>query len=133
MDTKIYMQWAPVVARVFLAFQFGVAAYFKITMFSGQVAYTTAVGVPFPTIAVALAFVLEVAGIIALLSGYYIKILSGLLAAYVLLLGVLFYHNWADQMIFGLFVSHLGLAAALLYVSVFGTGKTSIPSAAIGS
>ena len=120
-----YERWAPLVARVFLAIQFGVAAFFKLTMFGDQVAYTAAVGVPFPTIAVALALVLEVVGIIALLTGYHIRLLAGLLAAYVLLLAVLFYHNWADQMNFGFFMSHLGLAAALLYISVFGARKNA--------
>lgn len=122
-QTPVYKNWAPIIARVFLAFQFGIAAFFKITMFSGQVAYTAAVNVPFPTIAVALALILEIAGIIALLTGYRIRLLASLLAFYVLLLGVIFYHNWGDQMTFGLFVSHLGLAAALLYVSVYGSRR----------
>lgn len=123
----MYQKFAPIVARLFLAFQFGVAAYFKLTMFSGQVAYTAAVGVPLPQVAVALGLALEIAGIIALLSGYKIRLLSFLLAGYVMLLGVLFYHNWSDQMNFGLFVSHLGLTAALLYVSVVGAKPSASP------
>ena len=122
MDSSIvtYQKFAPIVARVLLAFQFGVAAYFKLTMFSGQVVQTAAMGVPLPQVAVGLALILEIAGIVALLSGYKIRLLSFLLAGYVMLLGVIFYHNWSDMMNFGLFVSHLGLTAALLYVSVCG-------------
>lgn len=133
MNTNIsmYENWAPVLARVFLAIQFGVAAYFKVVFFSGEVAQTAAVGVPLAHVAVILALILEVAGVLALLSGYYIRLLTGLLAPYVMLLAVLFYHDWSNQMTFGLFVSHLGLTAALLYVSVFGARSMTVrPEAA---
>lgn len=118
-----YEQWAIIIARVFLAFQFSVGAYFKIIGFSGEAAMTAAVGVPFANIAVALALALEVAGILSLLSGRMIHQMSLLLALYVALLAVLFYHGWSNPQVFGLFVSHLGLIAALLYVSVFGGRK----------
>ncbi len=121
-----YEDWAPVVARVFLAIQFSVAAYFKVMGFSGEAAMTASVGVPFATVAVGLALVLEVVGIIALLTGWQIRRVASLLALYVALLAVLFYHNWADQTSFGFFMSHLGLVAALLFVSVYGAKRMSI-------
>lgn len=121
--TMMYEKWAPLVARVLLAIQFGVGAFFKITMFSGQVAETAAAGVPMAGLAVALALVLEIAGILALLSGYYLRLLGFLLAGYVMLLAAIFYHDWSNLMNFGSFMSHLGLTAALLYVSVFGAKK----------
>jgi uncharacterized membrane protein YphA (DoxX/SURF4 family) len=57
--------------------------------------------------------------------------MSFLLAGFVMLLAVIFYHNWSDQMQFGMFVSHLGLTAALLLLSVHGKGftKSSAPAA----
>jgi putative oxidoreductase len=116
----LWTNWAPLCARALLAIQFGVGAYFKVTYFSMQVAATAAAGVPMATIAVAAALALEVAGILSLLSGYYIRIMSFLLAGYVMLLAVIFYHNWSDQMNFGMFISHLGLAAALMLLSVHG-------------
>ncbi len=118
--SRAWENWAPLVARLFLALQIGVGAFFKVIAFSMEVQQTGAVGVPFPTVAVALALVLEVAGVIALLTGWQLRRIATLLAFYVALLAVLFYHNWSDQMMFGLFMSHLGLIAALLYVSVFG-------------
>lgn len=118
-----YQKWAMLVARLFLALQFAIAAFFKIMGFAGEAAMTAAVGVPFATVAVGAALILEVAGVLALLSGYKIREVSLLLALYVLLLAVLFYHHWSDQMQFGMFVSHLGLAAALFYVSANGARK----------
>src|SRR6188508_675441 len=115
-----YERWAPLVARVLLAIQFAVAAYFKLTMFSMQVGQTAAVGVPLPQVAVALGLVLELVGIVALLTGWQLRRISVLLGAYVALLAVLFYRDWSDPMKFGFFISHLGLVAAFLYVSVYG-------------
>ncbi len=124
-SARIWELWAPRVARLFLAIQFGIAAYFKLTAFSGQVASASAAGVPLPTLAVALALILEVAGVLALLTGYYLRPIAAALAGYVMLLAVIFYHDWSSMMMFGLFVSHLGLTAALLYVSTFGASKTA--------
>ena len=58
-----YEYWAPMVARWFLALQFSVAAFFKITGFSMQAGAAAAVGLPFPTLAVVLGLILEVAGV----------------------------------------------------------------------
>ena len=112
-----YERWAPLAARGLLAIQFAVAAYYKLAMFSMQVAQTAAVGVPLPQVAVTLGLMLEIVGIVALLTGWQLRRISVLLGAYVALLAVLFYNDWSDPMKFGFFISHLGLIAALLYVS----------------
>lgn len=124
--TASYEAWAPVVARLFLAIQFGIAAFFKVSMFGGEVAQTAAAGVPLAQVAVGAALVLEVFGIVALVTGWHIRLATALLAPYVMLLAVIFYHDWSNLMTMGLFVSHLGLAAALLYVSVYGAKHFSI-------
>ncbi len=123
---RVWENWAPVVARLFLAIQFGLAAFFKIVAFAPQVAETGALGVPFPNIAVGLALILEIIAVISLLSGWQIRRVSAVLVFYVALLAVLFYHNWSDQMAFGAFVSHMGLIAALLYVSTYGAQHLSV-------
>jgi putative oxidoreductase len=123
LHTHSYERAALIIARVLLAIQFTVAAWFKIVGFSAEAAMTAAVGVPFATAAVALALVLEVVGVLALLTGIKLRPVAFLMALYVALLAVLFYHDWSNQMNFGFFMSHLGLVAALLYVSVFGAKK----------
>lgn len=124
--THAYERWMPLIARLLLAIQFSVGAYFKIVFFPMEVAQTASVGVPFATIAVGLAFILEALGIIALVTGWQIRLFAALLAPYVALLAVLFYHHWSDPMNFGSFMSHLGLIAALLYVSVYGARSFSL-------
>lgn len=120
---QTYERWAPRVARILLAIQFAVAAYYKLTMFSVQVAQTAAVGVPLPQVAVALGLLLELIAIAALLTGWQLRRVSVVLGAYVALLAVLFYRDWSDPMKFGFFISHLSLIAACLYVSVYGAKR----------
>ncbi|MES2203413.1 MAG: DoxX family protein [Patescibacteria group bacterium] len=123
---RAYEAWAPVVARLLLAIQFAAAAAFKIMGFSGEVAQTAAAGVPIANIAVAAALLLEIVGVVALVLGWRIRLVSMLLAGYVALLAVIFYHDWSTPMGMGLFISHLGLIAALLYVSVYGARHFAI-------
>ncbi len=122
-NTRAYEVWAPRAARLLLAIPLMVGAWFKITMFSMQVAQTASVGVPMPTVAVAAALVLELALILSLATGFYLRLMALLGALYIMLLAVLFYHNWSDPMLFGAFMSHLPFAAGLLLASVFGARK----------
>lgn len=118
-----YQKWAPVVARIIFGLQFLLGASFKIPgtpFFAGEVAQTAAVGVPFPMVAVLLAFVLEVVLGLMLVFGWHARKAAMILAPYVLLLAVLFYRNLSDPMTMGMFVSHLSFIAGLLYVSVYG-------------
>lgn len=115
-----YSRWAPFVARLIFAFQFLVGAYFKIIWHSAEVAQSAAVGIPFAEVAVWLAFAFEVLASLCLIIGYRVRPVAMLLAAYVLLLALLFYRNVADPMTMGMFISHLGFIAGLLYVSVYG-------------
>lgn len=82
-------------------------------------------GFPLPTIAVSLAFVLEVVGGVALIIGWRTRLLAFLLAGFVLILNFVFFRNIADQNTFAFFVSNLGLMAGLFYVSSYGPGPLS--------
>jgi putative oxidoreductase len=118
--------WAPFVARLIFGFQFLLGAVFKVTWHAAEVSQTAAVGVPFPELAVWAAFVLEVALGLALIVGYRVRQVGLILALYVLLLALIFYRNVADPMVMGMFVSHLGFIAGLLYVSVYGAQHIAV-------
>ena len=124
--SRSYEVWAPFIARLIFGFQFLLGAFFKITWHAAEVAQTGAAGVPFPELAVWLALVLEVLLGLALIVGYRVRVVALILAAYVLLLALIFYRNVADPMTMGMFVSHLGFIAGLLYVSVYGAQRIAI-------
>jgi|GEM_PF-647183 len=121
--TTSYETWAPVLARIIFAFIFLMSAFFKIPgseSFEMQVAMSGNVGIPFPLLAVTLAFILEVVAGIALLIGWHTRIAALLLALFTFVVALFFYRDWSDQMTMGLFISCLGYCAGLLYISVYG-------------
>lgn len=118
-----YERWAPVLVRVIFGLTFLMSAYYKIPgteTFSMQVAMSGDVGIPFPLIAVILAFVLEVVGGIALVIGWQTRTFAIALAAFVALIAAFFYRNLGDQAVFGLFMSCVTQIAGLVYLSVYG-------------
>jgi putative oxidoreductase len=125
-EMRAYEKWAPFVARLIFGFQFLLGAAFKIIGHSMEVAQTAAVGVPFPELAVWLAFILELAAAIALIVGYRVRLVGFVLAIYVFALALIFYRNIGDMQTMGMFVSHLSMIAGLLYVSVYGAQSVTM-------
>lgn len=119
----VYERWVPVVVRIFFGLVFLMSAFFKIPgteSFIMQVEMSGNVGIPFPLVAVTLAFILEVIGAVGLILGWQTRTLSFLLAGFVLLIAIFFYRHISDQAVFAQFMSCLAEAAGLLYISVYG-------------
>lgn len=124
-----YRNWAPVLARLIFGATFLMGAYFKIPgtdSFQMEVAMSAAAGIPLATIAVFLAFLLELFGGLALVFGIWTRLAAFLLAPFVLLIALFFFRNLADQAQFGMFMSCMSLIAGLLYVSVYGARHAAV-------
>jgi putative oxidoreductase len=127
--SRPYETWAPFVARLIFGGQFLLGASFKIpgtAGFAGEVAMSAQMGLPYTAIFVALAFLLEVVCGVALIIGWHTRHAAMVLAVFTLALAIIFYGNLSDPMTMGMFVSHLGLIAGLLYVSVYGAQKVAV-------
>ena len=127
--SRAYEIWVPTIVRVVFGLIFLMSAYFKIPgseSFHMQVEMSGAVGIPFPLIAVILAFVLEVVAGIALVIGWQTRTAALALAVFVMLIAVFFYRNWSDQAVFGLFMSCITQAGGLLYLSVYGARHIAV-------
>ncbi|KND49377.1 MAG: putative membrane protein [Parcubacteria bacterium C7867-008] len=127
--TRVYEQWAPVIARIILGAMFLMGASFKIPGTGGfgmETQMTADAGVPFAMIAVLLAFIIEVVAGLCLVVGYHAREAAFILAGFTLILAFVFYRNFADPMTMGQFVSHLGLIAGLIYVSVYGAQHVAV-------
>ena len=125
----LYEKWVPVLVRFIFGFVFLMSAYYKIPgteSFAMQVGMSEAVGIPFPYVAVLLAFVLEIVASAALIVGYKTRLAAFLLAGFVMLIGLFFYRNWADQTTFGYFMTCVTEAAGLLYISVYGAQHVAV-------
>lgn len=127
---EVLANWAPVVGRVILGLIFVHSSLYKIPgteMFAFQVDTSAAAGIPLPTIAVTLAFLLELFGGIALVLGWFTRLISALFIGFIILIALFFARGFlADQMQMMIFFSCLQLIAALLYIYAFGPGKYSI-------
>jgi putative oxidoreductase len=122
-QARAYEKWAPVLGRVLLAVAFLVGAAFKIPGTEGfamEVGMTAAVGVPFASVAVFLAFILEVVGGVALIVGWNTRLFAFVLGLFTALLTALFHMDFSNPMNIGMFLSHLSLMGGLLYLSVYG-------------
>ncbi|MDB4991998.1 MAG: LysR family transcriptional regulator [Parcubacteria group bacterium] len=124
--SRAFEVWAPFIARLIFGLQFLVGALFKIVGHAGEVAQSAAVGIPLPEVAVWLAFIFELVAGVCLIIGYRTRDVAFILALYVLLLALLFYRHVSDPMVMGMFISHLGFIAGLLYVSVYGAKDIAV-------
>lgn len=124
-----YENWAPTVARVVFGLIFLMSAYYKIPgteMFNMQVGQSAAAGIPFPLVAVFLAFILELVAGVALVIGWHTRTAAFLLAGFVVLVALFFYRNLSDMTTFALFMSCVNLVAGLVYVSVYGAHNAAM-------
>ncbi len=126
---RAYEHWAPFLARVLFGGLFLMGAAFKIPMtagFANEVAMTAATGFPLAMIAVFLAFILEVVAGVSLVIGWRVRLFGFLLAGFTLILAFVYDRDFSNPMVMGQFISHLGLIAGLLYLSVYGAQHVAV-------
>jgi len=121
----------PLIGRIFIALLFIPSGFAKLTGFSGTVAYATSVGLPLPTLGVAVAIVVELVLGIALLVGWQARWAALIIAIFTLVAGVFFHNFWAappdQQMMQNIhFFKNVAIAGGLLFVFAFGPGAYSL-------
>lgn len=124
-----YENWAPLVGRILFGGLFIFGAMWKIPgteSFNMEVAMTAAKGIPFANIAVILAGIFELVLGLALIVGYHTRTAAMILGLMTIAFTAIFHFNFSDPMQIGQFVSHLGLIAGLLYISVYGAKSYAI-------
>lgn len=118
-------------ARLLLAAVYLPAGIGKISGFAGTVGYISSVGLPLPTVAAALAVVLEVAGGLALIAGFQTRLAALALAVFTLVASVFFHAYWsapAEQAFVQqlMFFKNVGIIGGLLALTAFGAGALSV-------
>ena len=117
------------VARLIFAAVFLMAVSFKFMGMGATADFIAAAGFPMPLVLAWLAAILEVALVLAFLTGAFFSYAAYLAAAYVVFLGFAFHgpsHWSANQAEFGFFVDHFTFAAGLLFAAVHGPGDTLV-------
>lgn len=113
------------VARILIGALFVFAGVAKISTFAMIAGYIGSVGLPFPSLLAAIAVVIEVGAGLALIAGWHIGAASALLAAFTLIVTMIFHHPgyWeADPSQQTMFLKDLAMAGGLIYVFAYGPG-----------
>jgi len=95
------------------------------------VGYISSVGLPFPTLAAAVAAIVEIVGSLALLAGFGTRIAALVLAAFTLVASFFFHNYWgvpADQAFMQqlLFFKNIAVVGGLLAIAANGAGAWSL-------
>ncbi|WP_026435113.1 DoxX family protein [Acidovorax sp. JHL-9] len=119
------------VSRLLFAVLFLPAGIGKFTGFAGTVGYISSVGLPMPTVAAAVAAVVEVVGSLALIVGFGTRFAALVLAFFTLVASFFFHAYWAvpadQQMITQLlFFKNIAVVGGLLALTAFGAGAWSV-------
>jgi len=119
------------VARILLMILFVVSGWAKLTGFEGTVSYMTSLGAPAPTIAAAVAVIMEFFVGIVLILGFYTRPLAFLFALFVLgtaLIGHPFWNMVDPERSANMtqFLKNLSIIGGLLLLAVSGPGRFSL-------
>lgn len=117
---------AALLGRVSLSAIFILSGISKISAPAGMIGYIESVGLPFPTLALALAILVELVGGVALVLGYRTRLVAAGLAAFTVVTALAFHNQLGDQNQFIHFFKNIAMAGGLLQVVAFGAGRFSL-------
>lgn len=117
---------ASLVGRVLLSAIFVLSGLSKISAPAGMIGYIESIGLPFPTLALAIAILVEVVGGAALVLGYRARLVAAGLAAFSVATALAFHFQLGDQNQFIHFFKNIAMAGGLLQVVAFGAGRFSL-------
>ena len=117
--------------RLLFALLFLPAGIGKISGFAGTVGYITSAGLPLPTLAAAIALLVEIIGGAALIAGFGTRIAALALALFTLVASFFFHNYWAmpaDQQFVQqlLFFKNMAVVGGLLTLAAWGAGAWSV-------
>ena len=119
------------IGRILLAALFLPAGLSKLSGFEGTVGYIGSVGLPFASVAAAVAIAVEILGSVALIVGFQTRIVAAVFAVFTLVASIFFHAFWAaapeqafvQQL---LFFKNIGVIGGLLVLASSGAGAWSL-------
>jgi putative oxidoreductase len=122
----IAIRYLPFVGRLMIGIPFVMSGLGKLAAYGATTGMISAVGLPFPPVAFAVAVAVELGGGVLLVAGYYARIVAAAMAAFALATALSFHNNFADQNQMIHFLKNVMMAGGLLQIVAFGAGALSI-------
>ena len=123
-------RYLPFVGRLMIGLPFAMSGLSKLGAYSATTGMISAVGLPFPPLAFAVAVAIELGGGLLLIAGYRARYVAGALALFSLATAMSFHSNFADQNQMIHFLKNIMIAGGLLQIVAFGAGAFSIDNRA---
>jgi putative oxidoreductase len=119
-------RYLPFVGRLMIGLPFAMSGLSKLGAYSATAEMISAVGLPFPPLAFAVAVAIELGGGLLLIAGYHARHVAAALALFSLATAMSFHTNFADQNQMIHFLKNVMMAGGLLQIAAFGAGALSI-------
>ena len=119
-------RYLPLVGRLMLGLPFAMSGLGKLGAYGATTGMIAAVGLPFPSLAFAVAVALELGGGLLLIAGYRARYVAAALALFSLVTAISFHSNFADQNQMIHFLKNVMMAGGLLQIAAFGAGALSV-------
>ena len=116
--------------RLLLAAIFLISGFGKVTAAAGTIGYIAQAGLPAPTLAYAVALLIELGGGVLLVVGYQAQLVAAALAVFSLVTAFAFHADFGDQNQTIHFLKNIAIAGGLLQVVAFGAGRLSVDRSA---
>ena len=116
--------YVSLIGRVLIAAIFVLSGFSKMGGYSAAQTYMQSAGVPGWLLP--LVILNELGGGIAIIAGFYTRLVAFLLAGFCILTGLLFHAGSPDQVQQIMFMKNLGLAGGFLFLVASGAGRLSV-------
>ena len=119
-------RYLPFVGRLMLGLPFAMSGLSKLGAYGATTGMISAVGLPFPSLAFAVAVAVELGGGLLLIVGYHARYVAIALALFSLATAISFHNNFVDQNQMIHFLKNVMIAGGLLQIAAFGAGALSV-------
>jgi putative oxidoreductase len=118
-------RYIPFVGRLLIGLPFAMSGLSKLTAIDATLGYIQSVGLPMPTVSLALAVITELGGGLLLVAGFRARAVALVLALFSLATALSFHRNFGDQNQMIHFLKNVMMAGGLLQIVAFGAGAIS--------
>jgi putative oxidoreductase len=119
-------RYLPLAGRLMIGLPFAMSGLSKLGAYGATTDMISAVGLPLPPVAFAVAVAAELGGGLLLIAGYRARAVAAALALFSLATALSFHSDFADQNQMIHFLKNVMMAGGLLQIAAFGTGVFSI-------